>query len=57
MTPQDDPDPIANTQMFRAFAAGQPEREAPARRGWLAVLAVVLVAVVAAVIGAWLALR
>lgn len=57
MTPQDDPDPIANTQMFRAFAAGQPERETPARRGWLAVLAVVLVAVVAAVIGAWLALR
>lgn len=58
MTSQDDPDPIADTQMFRAFAAGQPEDETRTRRGWLvALLATVLIAVVAAAIGAWLALR
>jgi len=50
-----DSDPIASTQMFRAFAHRQDAR--PASRRWPAVVALsVLLAVATAVIVAWLVL-
>lgn len=51
------PDPIANTQAFRAFAGEpvEPETGAPNRRNLLALAVAVLIVVVVLVI--WLATR
>jgi hypothetical protein len=49
--PESDKDPIANTQMFRAFVARNEEPAAPARRSPLPlILAAVAVLIVAAVV-------
>ena len=51
--PERDNDPIANTQMFRAFVARNEEPQAPARRSMMpivAAVAIVLIIVVAVVV-------
>jgi hypothetical protein len=56
--PERDSDPIASTQMFRAFVQGGDQEQAPARRrlGPILVSVVLAVAVAAAVV-VWLIVR
>ena len=54
---ESDSDPIASTQMFRAFVQGAETEPAGRSRSRLVLFAVILAVVVAALaVGAWLAL-
>lgn len=55
--PERDNDPIANTQMFRAFVQRNEEPQTPTRRSPLPIITAVVAVLVIAAVVAWLLVR